>query len=441
MKLIPRFDYELSPRGRTQKVVMLLRIMADAPPATHSRAPINLSLVIDRSGSMAGEKLERVKEAAHLVVNHLGPTDRLSVITYDDHIDTVVPSAPVVNKDEIHHRIDDITSRGCTNLSGGWQRGEAQVREHHRKDGVNRVMLLTDGLANAGVTAHEQLVGMSQAFREDNGVATTAIGVGEDFDEDLLRKLADAGGGNFFFIEKPDQAPAIFHEELGELLALVGQDLLLTIDFSPGVKLTELLNDYPVESRDDGHPENGGGRIVLRLGDAFGGEEKAIICELELPAVHDDGPMAVASAQLTFMEMQPAIARRELAVEVTRPVADPEACADQPRDDDVVAAAMRLTIARKQALAREQADAGDLRLASHTLMGTIRTISSMPAAMAGSFGAEMAEIQQTQSELEGGVYSKLARKQMMSRSHNAQRGKGRYKTLGRDNDENESDQD
>ena len=426
MELKSAFDYALTPRGHTQKVVMQIVVKADAAPQAAGRAALNVALVIDRSGSMRGAKLDRVKEASRLVVDHLGPQDRLALVTYDDHIDTLVPSAPVVNKDTVRKRIGEVTSRGCTNLSGGWQRGEEQVRENLVQGGVNRVLLLTDGLPNAGVTSHEQLVEMARVFNTENHVATTTIGVGEDFDEDLLRQLADAGGGNFFFIEKPDQAPAIFKEELGELLTLVGQDLKLTLHFCPGVKVTELLNDYPVESQSEGDPETGGGHHTLRLGDAFGSEEKSIICELELPAVHDAGPLAVATAELDWMGLLPTVKRRSATLEITRDVADADACKDQPRNEAVVEAAALLQIARAQSLAREQADAGNLRAASQTLAGTIHGISSMPA-LAARFNEELDEMQQTHAELDEGKYSKLARKQMMSRSHNAQRGKGRYK--------------
>ncbi len=427
LEIVPRFDYELTPKGRTHKVVFHLTVEAPSRPPEEKaqRAPLNLAMVIDRSGSMNGDKIDFVKRAAHLVVDILDARDRLAVVAYDDMVDTLIKPTPVANKDAIKQRINQLFARGTTNLSGGHQRGEELVRQALEPQQINRVLLLTDGLANMGITDTGQLEAMSRQFK-DGGVATTTIGVGDDFNEELLRAMADAGGGNFFYIENPDQAPAIFQEELGELLTLVAQEITLDLTLAPGVAITGVLNDYPREELAAPDPNDGGGTFRFKLGDAYEAEQKVLVAELVLPAVHETGPFQVATAQASYRRLQPQLEQQQQQLTISKSIAEAEACEKQERAAKVLEDMALLQIAQAQRLARQQAEKGDLQACSNTLLDTFRKISAMPE-MREKFADELAELENTQQQVEAGMYDAKLGKAMHSRSYAQSRRKGKYK--------------
>ena len=268
----------------------LLRITGQAPEA-EDRPPLNLSVVLDRSGSMAAMgKLDRAKEAASLLVRRLGDEDVTSIVAYDDDVRTVAGRTAGAQRQELLSRIDMIETGGMTNLSGGWLRGRELVAEELLDGGVNRVLLLTDGLANVGITEPGQLrdlIGSAAA----KGISTTTIGFGVDYDEQLLRSLAEAGGGSTYYIEEPDQAPAVFEAEIEGLMALAAQNVTVTVAPSSAVEHATVLHQYPRQQTDDGS-------LRLELGDLYALEPKSLLCEFLLTS--DGGAAEADVATLTI---------------------------------------------------------------------------------------------------------------------------------------------
>jgi secreted protein with Ig-like and vWFA domain len=171
-------------------------IQAPETPARPGRLPVNLVFVLDRSGSMTGAKIASAREAVLHGLRSLRPEDRFAVVAYDEHVDVVVPTTPATPqaREAAATRVSTIEARGTTDLHGGWQAGCEQVAEQLSSEAVGRCVLLTDGLANSGITDHDEIVRRCAAFRERR-VVTTAFGVGADFDETLLRRIADAACG------------------------------------------------------------------------------------------------------------------------------------------------------------------------------------------------------------------------------------------------------
>src|SRR4029453_9393548 len=155
-------DYELAVAQQGFIVRALLKLEGKAPTPDH-RVPLNLSIVLDRSGSMAGDKLAAARDAAAMLVQRLHPDDTVSVVAYDDEVMTVAEPATGASQASLPAQVRAIQAGGSTNLSGGWLRGRELVACAKREGGVNRVMLLTDGLANVGITAPNQLLGLCRS--------------------------------------------------------------------------------------------------------------------------------------------------------------------------------------------------------------------------------------------------------------------------------------
>ena len=161
---------------------------------------------------MSGDKLRVAKAAVAEAIARLGPQDRFSVVAYDDVVDVVIASTAAAGelRRAALERLGTIEARGSTNLGEGWLRGCEQVAGHLLERGVNRCLLLTDGLANVGITDSDELARHAAELRA-RGVSTSTFGVGNDFDERLLQSLADAGGGHFYYIADAPQIADAHH--------------------------------------------------------------------------------------------------------------------------------------------------------------------------------------------------------------------------------------
>jgi Ca-activated chloride channel family protein len=252
---------------------------------------VNLALVLDRSGSMAGEKFVLARKAVEQALAQLQPEDHFALVVYDDRVDVLAGSAPATPaaRRAALDRLAAIEPRGSTDLAGGWMRGCEQValtmeRLHAGRGGdlaISRCLLLTDGLTNHGLTDREELISHAAALRE-RGVQTSTFGVGEDFDERLLAGMADAGGGHFYFLATAPQIPALIASEVGEALEVVIRQAVLEVRLAPGMTAEPLTR---FRSRVlEGDPA-AAERHVLRveLGDLVSAQELEVVVALRCP--------------------------------------------------------------------------------------------------------------------------------------------------------------
>jgi Mg-chelatase subunit ChlD len=277
---------ETHPHTSGHLVRALLRIEGE-PPVDESgerrRVPLNLSLVLDRSGSMGGGKLEAVKLAARDLVRRLHPKDRVSVVSFDDDVTTVAEPGTADQQPALLGALMGLQTGGCTNLSGGWLQGRALAQVHHDAEGVNRVILLTDGLANQGITDPATLRGLcAQALTAR--VTTTTVGVGADYDEELLAAMAEAGGGCTYYIERLDQAGGVFEEELEGLLSIAAQNVTVSLRPRAAAKVSMVHHSYPAQAG----PDN---TLTLSIGDLYPREPLELLADF-LVAPHPGGVAA-----------------------------------------------------------------------------------------------------------------------------------------------------
>ena len=273
MKSSLKFDHSKIKAGEETSLYLLVKVTGPKGDQKRERLPLNLSVVIDRSGSMSGAKLQYVKMAAQELVRGLGEKDRLSLVSYGHDVTVELEPRLVENRSVFRRAIDGIQIHGNTFLSGGWMQGCELVSSALQERGLNRVLLLTDGLANEGVTNPDLLTAMARQQREQ-GVTTTTFGVGMGYNEDLLARLANEGGGAFYFIDNPDQAEALFKEELKDLSNVVGQHLEIWLETDSAVRSVKQLFEYRRSEE--------GGALVYQLGDLYAQEDRCQLFEFKL---------------------------------------------------------------------------------------------------------------------------------------------------------------
>lgn len=334
---------------------MLLNIKLEGKEAVLSeRTPVNLALVIDRSGSMSDRgKMEYAKEAARRIVGLLGKDDRLTVVAYSTDAEVLLPTRKTTDKEAALSVIDSLYPTDSTNLSGGLTTGIEQLKSLTKEKHVNRVILLSDGLANEGITDPAEL-GRIASRASEGGIHVTAMGLGADYDENLMMGLAEHGAGNYYFIESPNQLAGIFEKEFGQMAAAVARDTVIKLALAPGVRIDEVYGyEYSVKD----------GAAEIKLGDFFGGQERDILVRLTVPA-GTDGKKDLVSASLSYGDLlkqgAPVSTTRTLAYEVTSDEAKVTAGEDRSVRSRLVSVDAA-SVYQKAAVAYESGDADGAR--------------------------------------------------------------------------------
>ncbi|WP_431103248.1 vWA domain-containing protein [Roseateles noduli] len=217
--------------------------------AKASLPPANLVFLVDVSGSMGPEdRLPLVKSALKLLTAQLRPVDRVSVVIYANGTRIALAPTPGDRKASINSAIDQLQAGGATYGEGGLKLAYAQARESFIPEGINRVLLATDGDLNVGETNPETLKKMIEGER-DSGVTLTALGVGQsNFNEALMKKLADTGNGSYHYLDSLQEAHKVLVNEMTSTLATIAQDLKLQVEFNPATVQEYRLIGYELHA-------------------------------------------------------------------------------------------------------------------------------------------------------------------------------------------------
>jgi Ca-activated chloride channel homolog len=218
-----------------------LRVDLDVKRHPSIRRPaVNIALVIDKSGSMQGTKLEDAKQSAILFIQRLAPQDIVSVITYSSSAQVLVPATRATDKGSIIRLIQGIRADGSTALFAGVSKGAAEVRKFAEEQRVQRIVLLSDGLANQGPSTPQELGQLGRSLVRE-GISVSTMGIGYGYNEDLMAQLAFNSDGNHVFVENSDQLAGIFESELNDIFGISAQRLKITIQCSDDLKILRVL--------------------------------------------------------------------------------------------------------------------------------------------------------------------------------------------------------
>jgi len=278
--------------GQPSKAYLRVQLEGLAEAGEAARPPVNISLVIDRSGSMTGPKIEQAKEAAILALSRLSARDRVSVIAFDHQVEVVVPAGPFEDFDEMKRRIDRIRPGGQTAIYAAVRQASNSLSGGVSPERISRIILMSDGEANVGPSSPAELAQLGREIG-GQGVSVTTIGLGLDYNEDLMTRLALASDGNHAFVENPEQLASIFNKEFGDVLSVVGQDVEIIIICPDGVTpLRALGRDAKIEGR----------RVSFRLNQIGGGQDRYLVLELDVGKDKASGSAQIAEVEASYLD-------------------------------------------------------------------------------------------------------------------------------------------
>ncbi|MFN3868395.1 MAG: vWA domain-containing protein [Hyphomicrobiaceae bacterium] len=281
------------PVGKPGKVYLRLSVKGGKPKNAESRTPVNVALVLDRSGSMAGDRMKAAKEAAEMALGRLAAEDYVALVAYNHNVDVLRPASRLGVENDLKSIIAKLQADGRTALHAGVVAGGEEVKRNLSQRRINRVILMSDGLANVGPSSPREL---SELGRElgSMGISVTTIGLGLDYNEDLMQRLAGASDGNHAFVENAADLVKIFNAEFGDALSITAQDIDIVIECRAGFKPTRVMGR---EAAIDGN------RIRMKLNQLQGDNERYFVVELEQPERGTPGDAEVASVSVEYLDL------------------------------------------------------------------------------------------------------------------------------------------
>jgi len=325
-----RLDRTAVLRGAAEERFVAITLRAPENIGEEFRRPVDLGVVMDVSGSMSARgKIDYAKRGAKQLASGMGAGDTYSLVTFSDEAALIIPATGVEDAAVLHHAIDTVLEGGGTNLYAGLDRGSEEVRRSLRGGQIGRVILLSDGNANTGIT-DPAAMGRLVSTLASQGVTVSTIGLGTEYNEDLLLKLADLGGGSYDYVDDPKELTAAFEDELERSASVVARGTRVRIELPPGVEPIEVIGWDATQS--------GSGWSVY-MGDLYAGDSRKIIARVRVTGAAAD-TMSVATATVDYDDVVDSVAARiadTATAEVTTSVARVESSVDK----DVAVEAVR----------------------------------------------------------------------------------------------------
>jgi Ca-activated chloride channel family protein len=282
LRLEGRLGHSTLPGARDNETFVLVEVAADDDREAATRAPVNLAIVIDRSGSMKGQRMTNATAAARGMLARLRPDDTVSLVTYHERAELLVAPTRVDRLDRFafDRTLASIRSSGNTCISCGIDLARSQIRS--QRDGVNRILLLSDGVANRGLQTPEQFRALGDVVRREE-TAVASVGVDVDYDQRMLFALSQASNGNHYFVENPAGLTAVFDREAEDLTSTIADRVDVDIRLADGVQLLEVIARGHRRSGDD---------VTLSFGTFNAGEDKSALLRVRVESGRGEQPIA-----------------------------------------------------------------------------------------------------------------------------------------------------
>ena len=296
--------------SESQLAYVLLEIKPQLS-AKSARQPLNLGLVLDRSGSMKGEKIENVRQAVCKIIDQLNETDILSVVIFNDEVELLIPSQPVADKEYLKNIVNQLVHRGGTTISKGMRVGLDEISSHLDESRINRMILLTDGQTYGD---EDECCILAQEAAAQN-IAVTALGVGDEWNDEMVDAIAKYSQGKSDYIESPDDIIKYFSDEVATFQDTVIQRALLTLRLTEGTTPRRIFRIIPLIA-DLGYAPISENDIIVELNDLTNKTGQKLLVELLLPP-RPTGNFRLAQAELTFDVPSKNLFQQKLRVDLT----------------------------------------------------------------------------------------------------------------------------
>lgn len=342
--------------GKKETVLLKVGLTGDDLKNATARPPVNVAIVLDRSGSMSGEKMQKAKEAALAAVERLGSEDIVSLVAYDDTVDVLIPATKVRDKAALRRSIQKIRSGGSTALFAGVSKGAYEVRKFLDENRIGRVVLVSDGLANVGPSSVGALGDLGASLVKE-GISVTTVGLGMGYNEDLMVALAGRSDGNHAFAENATDLARIFDHEFGDLLSVVARNVTIEIYLKGGATPVRTLGRKAVIT---------GNRVVSRLNQVYAKQEKFLLLEVAVPASFSGDTKEIATVNLSYHD---AVADRSITANNSAAIAysDSAAAVEASQDRNVLIAGAELRANEQNKVAVDLMDKGQYDQAQQVL--------------------------------------------------------------------------
>jgi len=365
-----RLNKAYLPVMNTQQLVYVLIDTAMSAAMAQVQVPLNLSLVLDKSGSMQGKKIANLREAAKLVVERLGPQDTISIIAFSDRKYVIAPSQLVADKAELMRQIDRIRDGGGTAISGGMKLGLAELDKALAPDRISRMLLLTDGQTFGDEEACKKL----GAQAGSRGIVVNALGLGDDWNEDLLDDVAEASGGKADFIDSPDKILDFFRQAVQSMQDTVVQNAQMVMRLANGVTPRQIWQVLPMISN-LGYRPLSDRDVQVTLGELERGQPRSLLVEL-LISPRPAGRYRIAQVEANYDVPGLKLAGEKTKSDILLDFTADAALAKQ-HDAGVMNIVEKVTAFKLQTRALEDAKMGDVAGASQKLRAAATRLLEM----------------------------------------------------------------
>jgi Ca-activated chloride channel family protein len=368
-------------RGEEQDVVLKIDLVGAKVKVHNKRLPLNVAVVLDRSGSMSGAKLEQARQAASMLVDRLDEDDVFALVTYESEVEVNISATKVGdNADKWQRQIRRIESGGSTALYAGVDAGGDEVREYLKSNRINRVLLLSDGLANVGKKSPREITDLGKKLAKD-GIGVSTIGLGEDYDEDLMTALAEASDANYYYVQDVEKLPDVFQKELGQFTNIVARDVEIRITLPEGVTPVEIM----------GRSESFSGReATIRLSQFNAAQKREILVKTRLAPGKDAAEIELAQISAKYVDELDGGKEGKLSAQAKAGTTDDQKASDKSRNEEVLTRVQQMDTDKAKRDAADLAAAGQKDRAREVLQKQI-AINSGFALSAPAAAAPMAD--------------------------------------------------